>query len=322
MGEFSDDWLQLRASADARARADRLLGLLPKIDQVVDLGAGTGGNLRHLAPRISGGQDWLCVDHDATLLALLAERTRVWAEAAGQVFAPDGDAFMLSGPDCTCRVRCRLLDLSSDLERLTLPPGALVTASAMLDLVSADWLETLMEAAAKARCPLLFALTYDGRVQLSPVDDGPMGDVAVIERFNHHQLRNKGFGPALGPLATAEAAAIARRLGFRVSQAGSDWHLGPEQAGLQRALIEGWHAAALAHSPRDERALAAWRDRRLAHLAAGESRIDVGHQDLVLIPIEGDPVREEPDGEPAYHPAERPRYQAKGDGSEDPDTSA
>lgn len=312
MGEFSDDWLQLRAPADARARADRLLGLLPKIDQVIDLGAGTGGNLRHLAPRLSGAQDWLCVDYDETLLALLPERTRVWAEAAGQVFAPDGDAFTLSGPDCTCTVRSRLLDLAADLDRLTLPPGALVTASAVLDLVSTDWLEALIAAAAKARCPLLLALIYDGRVQLDPTDDGPIGDAAVIDRVNRHQLRNKGFGPALGPLATAEAAAIARRLGFRVQQAPSDWHLAPEQTALQRALIEGWHAAALADSPQDETALADWRERRLGHLAAGQSRFDVGHQDLVLLPLEADPVRDEPEGEPAYRPTERPRFQANG----------
>jgi len=322
MGEFSDDWLQLRAPADARARADRLLALLPKIDRVIDLGAGTGANLRYLVPRLAGAQDWLCVDHDATLLALLPERTRVWAEAAGQAFAPDGDAFTLSGPDCNCRVRCQQLDLSTDLDSLTLPAGALVCASALLDLVSADWLELLLGRAAQARCPLLFTLIYDGRVQLSPSDDSPIGDAAVIERVNRHQLRNKGFGPALGPLATAEAAAIARRLGFRVRQAASDWHLGPEHTALQRALIEGWHAVALAVSPRDEGGLGEWRDRRLAHLSAGQSRMDVGHQDLVLIPIEGDPVRDEPEGDPAYRPSSRPSFQAAQAESRPPDTSA
>jgi hypothetical protein len=322
MGEFSDDWLQLRASADARARADRLLGLLPKVDQVVDLGAGTGGNLRHLAPRLPGRQDWLCVDVDATLLALLPERTRVWAEAAGQEFAPDGDAFTLNGPDCTCRVRCKMLDLSADLDQLHLPPGALVSASALLDLVSAEWLEGLMGHAAQARCPLLFVLTYDGRVELNPVVDGPVGDAEVIARVNRHQRSDKGFGPALGPDATAEAASIARRLGYRVHQATSDWHLGPDQAALQRALIEGWHAAAVALGLGDELALDHWRQRRLALLSAGSSRVDVGHRDLLLIPVEGDPVRDEPDGDPAHRPSDKPALQASGSGLESPDTSA
>jgi SAM-dependent methyltransferase len=322
MGGFSDDWLQLRASADARARADRLLGLLPKVERVVDLGAGTGGNLRHLAPRLPGRQDWLCVDVDATLLALLSERTRAWAEAAGQEFAPDGDAFTLNGPDCTCRVRCRVLDLSTELDRLKLPPGALVSASAMLDLVSADWLEGLIGRAAEARCPLLFVLTYDGRVELNPPIAGPVGDADVIARVNRHQRTDKGFGPALGPDATAEARSIARRLGYRVHHAASDWHLGPDQAALQRALIEGWHAAALAMGRADEDALGRWRQHRMEHVRAGSSRADVGHQDLLLIPIEGDPVRDEPDGDPAHRPSQKPALQAAGPGSARQDTSA
>src|SRR5512145_1693947 len=43
---------------------------------VVDLGAGTGANLRYLAPRLGSPQDWLAVDSDPVLLGELARRAR------------------------------------------------------------------------------------------------------------------------------------------------------------------------------------------------------------------------------------------------------
>ena len=56
MTGFSPEWLALRAPADARARAG---SLLPDISgrrkvKVIDLGAGSAGNFRFLAPRLHG----------------------------------------------------------------------------------------------------------------------------------------------------------------------------------------------------------------------------------------------------------------------------
>ena len=263
MSGFTADWLALREPADAAARAAALV--TPFIAgsgakrHVLDLGAGTGANLRYLASRLGGPQDWLAVDRDPVLLEVLASRS-----------APAG-----------VQVRTRLLDLARDLDALPLSGCGLVTAAALLDLVSAAWLARLAARCAAARAGVLFALTYDGRVEWSPAEDG---DARVRELVNSHQRTDKGFGPALGPAAAAEAGRLFAALGYRMRSARSDWELGNESRALQAALVEGWVTAAAEIAPREAAALSDWGLRRHEHIATGASRVRVGHIDLAGLP--------------------------------------
>ena len=65
-------------------------------------------------------------------------------------------------PDVT--VAARAIDLVRDLELALDGPVDLITTSALLDLVSEDWLERLVVEAAARRLPVYAALSYDGRV--------------------------------------------------------------------------------------------------------------------------------------------------------------
>ena len=99
------------------------------------------------------------------------------------------------------------VDLARDLEAALDGPVELVTTSALLDLVSHDWLDRLVTEAAARRLPVYAALSYDGLATLEPAD--PF-DRAVIDAVNQHQRRDKGFGPALGPDAAATRAGALR----------------------------------------------------------------------------------------------------------------
>ncbi|MEP6467710.1 MAG: class I SAM-dependent methyltransferase [Parafilimonas sp.] len=223
--------------------------------RILDLGAGSGSNLRYLtdvqAPTLQGpAADWLLVDHDPSLLS--------------RVPTADG-------------VETRCLDLST-LDDATIFDGRdLVTASALLDLVSEPWLRSLAGRCAEHGAAVLFALNYDGRSACSPEDSD---DGAVLALVNEHQRTDKGFGPALGPDATDFAARCFAELGYQVRRAPSDWVLMPASADLQRQLIDGWTQAAGEMAPQQLRMIDAWRERRLAHVAAGWSAITVGHQDI------------------------------------------
>jgi hypothetical protein len=153
-----------------------------------------------------------------------------------------------------------------------------VTASALLDLVSRPWLEALAERCRGARAAVCFALSYDGRTTLAPSEPE---DGEVLELFNRHQLGDKGFGPALGPQAAAAAAAAFELRGYEVRVASSDWLVGSQHTELQRALLDGWRAAATQSAPARGAALGAWHRRRSAHTGAGRSTLRVGHVDLV-----------------------------------------
>jgi len=45
-------------------------------------------------------------------------------------------------------------------------------------------------------------------------------------------------------------------------------------------LVEGWALAATEIDPRQAESIDAWKQRRLEHVAAGRSRMVVGHYDL------------------------------------------
>lgn len=266
MGGFSADWLALREAADAAARAESLsaalAGLLAERDdpRIVDLGCGTGSNLRYLAPRLGARQSWTLVDQDAALL----ERAAATALSESQA-AP----------------RTRRLDLASELENLDLTDCDLVTASALMDLVSADWFDRLAARCRQAGCLLFPVLTYDGVMDWSPED--PV-DATVRTLFNAHQRGDKGFGPALGPAAPAHMEKSLRGLGFQVETARSDWVLGAADSELQAALLEGFAGAALELEPGQEAEIRDWTARRRGHLEAGTSRLRVGHLDLLARP--------------------------------------
>jgi SAM-dependent methyltransferase len=289
VSEFSDDWLALRAAADSRARADRLVQRL-RIErggclEVLDLGCGTGANLRHLAPLLGAAgareQHWTCVDHADPLLARLAPRTADWAAEQGHRFAGHGRGFSIQTNGWVCRVETCAVDLAAGLAALQLPADGLVTASALLDLVSAAWLDDLLARCRGARCQLLFALSYDGRCDLRPTHPEDAGVIALV---NRHQRGDKGFGPALGPDAAAHALSRCGALGFDAQGVDSDWQIGPDQPDLQRALIDGWHHAALELAPALAARLDDWRDARAGWIREDRSHIRVGHVDLAAVP--------------------------------------
>jgi hypothetical protein len=256
---FSADWLALREPADWHSRSSRVTGAVVealssgRVVRAIDLAAGTGSNVRFLARSLPKPQAWLLVDHNAELL----ERAR-----------------RLAGFE----VRTRTVDLSHTLDLTSLLAGHdLVTASALLDLVSAEWLHAVCAACQRERSAVLFALSYDGRMNCLPEEPE---DELVRRLVNRHQRTDKGFGQALGPDAHARATELLERLGYQVIRDRSDWVLDSQSSMLQEQLIEGWANAAIEMASAEADVVARWRERRMNHIAQGRSRVVVGHEDL------------------------------------------
>ena len=263
-------WLALRESADVVARAgdlvDEIRRELPvgRPLMIHDLACGTGAMLRWLAPRLPGPQHWITYDLDADLLAGL--------DAAPGTVAADGS-------QVTTQVRCRDVTRLGNCE---LAGAALITSSALLDLLTADELRRLVCTCDEARCPVLITLTVTGAVQLWPPH--PLDEV-VVAAFNAHQRRTTGGRRLLGPDAADMAARAFIELGRDVVTRASPWRLGPATGALTSAWVAGWLAAAYEQEPR----LAAetgscYASKRLADAAAGRLWVLVHHRDLLLRP--------------------------------------
>ena len=292
---FSADWLQLREPFDAAAREaasqelqlEKRLGSLREATthplRVIDLACGTGANLRWLAPRLGGAQQWLVVDHDADLLRCWPERLA----AVGVVkHGPDTDLaqpLSFAGPAFEASIVRQEMDLMAALEGLPWHAADLVTASALLDLVGIDWLRRLVAASAASGVAMLMSLNVDGRHVWTPED---LTDATVGRLFDDHQQQDKGLGPALGAAAVAALQQLLDEAGYRVFTAASDWWVegsASEHAhAMQCALIDGMAAAASEQSPASAPSVAAWRQRRLT--LAPRSQLRVGHIDLLAFP--------------------------------------
>jgi hypothetical protein len=248
----SPQWLVLREPADAAARsaelADRLARHLRAGRLVIhDLGGGSGAMGRWLAPRLPRPQHWVVHDRDADLLDLA-----------------------VADPPASVTVEAK----RSDITHLTpgeLAGASLVTASALLDLLTADELARMLGTC--AGCPMLLALTVVGRVSLRPAE--PL-DALMGAAFNAHQRRDGRLGP------DAVAAATDQLRGEVVVRP-SPWRLDAVHADLTAEWLRGWIAAACEQEPALAAEAGAYRDRRLAQAAAGELAVTVDHADLLVL---------------------------------------
>lgn len=258
---FSADWLALREPFDRRARNETVLkSVRALLDahhsvHIVDIACGTGSTYRALSPLIAARQNWRLFDNDLSLLARIS-----------------------ASPD----IKVVPLDLNHDLEAALDGAVDLVTMSALLDLVSGEWMERLAVEAAARRIPVYAALSYDGTATLDPHD--PLDD-AVVAAVNAHQRRDKGFGPALGPAAAQAATDRFHKVGYTVNEGRSDWVFRPTDREIQTETLSGWATAAREMGSIPLADVMGWLTRRRDHVSAGRSSIRVGHIDVLARPV-------------------------------------
>ncbi|MGM0359796.1 SAM-dependent methyltransferase [Streptomyces griseoaurantiacus] len=267
---YAPQWLRLREPADAAARSHELLDPLRirLADRpgrrgtglvVHDLGCGTGSMGRWLAPLLDGPQHWILHDHDPYLLH--------FAAAGAPRSAADGS-------------RIEVTTQRGDLGRLTadaLGGACLVTASALLDVLTREEIDTLAAACVGAGVPALLTLSVLGRVELT--HSHPL-DAEIAAAFDAHQRRNG----LLGPDAVTAASEAFGRLGATVRVQPSPWRLGAEHAELAGEWLRGWVGAAVEQRPELAAPADTYLRERLAQCEAGELRVLVGHSDLLALP--------------------------------------
>jgi len=307
MSGFSTEWLALREPFDHAARAGTAIdpGFLAALKRrvapgdaltVVDLGCGTGANLREIAPRLGGRQRWRLVDNDERLLAALPQALAPWAAAQGlQVQTQPRAAVLVLQRSDGLHIeveRCQA-DLATGLDAVPLAGAQLVTASALLDLVSAPWLDALLLRCRDAGAAVWWPLNVDDRLVWTP---GDADDALVHAHFQAHQQRDKGFGPALGGGAAMRAAAQLAGFGWKVIRTPGDWQIDGRRSAhdlaMLQAMVDGIATAATEQTPALTETIAQWQARKRAQ--AGHLQLRVGHAEVM-----GWPPERSQDGQPS-----------------------
>jgi hypothetical protein len=275
---FSADWLALREPADRRARNPNVLAALrtsfaarDAVD-VIDLGCGTGSNLRAVALHLPARQRWRLVDHDPALLVAARDPLLAWADSAER---GDGDLTLVKdGRELL--VSFMQTDLAKDPGVALAGAPDLVTAAALFDLVSVPWIERFAREVGHVRAAFYTALTYAGSESWEPAH---AFDAEMLAAFHAHQASDKGFGPSAGPRGTAVLEKEFTALGYAVRTGASPWHLGETEATLVRELADGAAQAVRETGQVPEERVSAW-------LAArrGGAGCTIGHTDLLALP--------------------------------------
>lgn len=276
MTGFSADWLALREPADHRSRNPKIAQTFANYFDgwrpvtVIDLGCGTGSNLRATAPHLGPEQFWTLVDYDEKLLTAAAERLQAWADGS----ATKDDALVLFKGAKRITVNFRRADLSAELGSVLATGANLVTASALFDLCSADFLATLVREIAARKAAFYTVLTYDGDQRWEPEHEA---DAAMLQAFHDHQARDKGFGASAGPSAPDVLSDLFATAGYSVFEGDSAWRLGAADAALVAELAAGFASAAAETGAISAQDLASWR------MVVRTGAI-VGHTDTLALP--------------------------------------
>lgn len=276
MTGFSPEWLALREPADHRSRNPKIAQVLASYFDgwrpvtVIDLGCGTGSNLRATSPHLGPEQYWTLVDYDQTLLTAAAERLQAWADGS----ATKDDALVLFKGAKRITVTFRRADLSKELADVLSPGANLVTASALFDLVSPEFLADLVREIAKRKSAFYTVLTYDGDQRWTPEHEA---DAAMLQAFHDHQARDKGFGASAGPTAPDVLSEAFAAAGYSVHEGDSAWRLGEADAGLVADLANGFANAVVETGSVSAEEIASWR-------AVARTGCIVGHADTLALP--------------------------------------
>jgi hypothetical protein len=276
MSGFSPEWLALREPVDHRSRNAPLAhGVEARFAarreiNVVDLGCGSGSNLRATSALLGAAQNWTLVDYDPRLLAAARDRLSAWADTVSTA----GDGLRLAKAGRTIHVSFRQADLTRDLEVVLGEAPDLITASALFDLCSTSFIERFAATVAARRAVFYTVLTYDGVQSWSP---GHEADADMLAAFKAHQLTDKGFGASAGWTAPQALATTFRTAGYVVSEGDSPWRLAPEDARLIADLAGGYADAAAETGRLAPQRIADWRRVTRTHAT-------VGHTDTLAVP--------------------------------------
>ena len=262
MSGFSPEWLALREPVDhasinanvRRAFCESMPSEGPR--RIVDIGCGTGSNMRGLHPWLGGDQHWTLLDYDADLLAR-AEH---------------------SAEDLGLKHNALRLDLGSADLALVFSGAHAITSSAFFDLASQSALDRIVSAVSEAGAVFYTVLTYDGIASWLPETPAAYG---LRTGFNRHQGSDKGLGRALGPQATDALRIAFQSHGYRVLTGASPWIVGPTSNELRNELDQGWAAAAVEAGGVGASEASEWIETRRDD---PEAVTIVGHQDLLAIP--------------------------------------
>lgn len=237
---------------------------------VFDLSAGTGANVRLLAPLLAPDQSWTLYARDASEEATARDHLTRWAPAYRDL----GGGIELDRAG-------QRISITFVRHDPVAAGGALAGPAPMLTVIGDDLMRypatairRLAAALAAARSVILARGIYDGRLKLQPHH---AADSAMTAALHRELMYDAGHGAACGPLAANELAEQLRLSDTSVIEGSSALHLrqadGPLIRAVQQRMADAQRKVAKGH----DKMIDAW-------LARPRTSLEISQTDLIGLP--------------------------------------
>lgn len=236
---FDPNWLQERYRFDAAARNQEIawqcihqFAFLNHI-QIVDLGSGTGANVRHYLEQFPQNQTWFCVEEDDALKTMFWQNMVQLAEADGYAYQLSDNQIKMEKPGHWIEIHFVEGNLMQVDNLVDLLRTDLILANAVFDLFSQKQFEELIQTISHHSLSLLFTLNYEG-MKFFPVEKE---DAYYIDQYNAHMQRPQDFGKGMGPDASQLMEQALHASLAEVKKGESNWEIEVEDGKMLHYLL-------------------------------------------------------------------------------------
>ena len=283
-------WLAHRFACDAQARhheiEHKFLAFFEQHQtalKVVDVGSGTGANVRYYFDRIPHTQEWTLIGQSTQLLdegvnslsAFAQENDYGWQHQSN-------NTFVLTDAEKTATIKLVSGSIEHIEQLADLPQADIVTANAVFDLLSFEQFDALVEKLAQHDVCLLATLNYYETSFLPFFKE----DHRFLRWYHMHMKRPQPMGIAMGPDCSEEMLDLLAQHHMMIEQEGSQWHLKKCDSTMHRYLLHFIeHAIAeLSLSPEEKQDFDAWINKKKDLCRQRELEIIVDHSDIFAYP--------------------------------------
>lgn len=281
---FDPNWLETRYRFDSSARKNstekKMLNHFSSHGNIniLDIGAGTGNNVRYYSPFLPQNQSWLLLDSDPLLnsqsLVLLSQ----WAKKNHWPYQLSENELQFQISTKTITVKKKLGSLLELNKIIDLAKVNLITANAVFDLFSSLQWKIFLNQLTPFSLPLLATLNY------SEMSFFPFCKInqKYIHLYNDHMTRKQKFGKAMGASCAQEMSDILTQYNYNTITEQSNWIIDPKENIMLNFLIHFMEKSVdeMISSPLEKKTFHQWIEKKRKDIKEARLKAKVQHIDI------------------------------------------
>ena len=284
--KFSKAWLTEREFFDNQSRSNLLIKEVKKdsrsINKIIDLGCGTGAFLRWCISQNLSFSEAMLIDFDRRLINSIGMLFRRFFKNKNYTIKKvNAREYLVTNLSSLGKSKILFLkkNIINSLDKID--RYDLVSLSALSDLLSKNIIRRLLSKNNRNKY-IYFSLCFNGKIRWSPANEF---DNYVINKFNKHQIQDKGFGIALGENNIRYIESIANKNSYIYTKKDSSWKIDSfniKGKSFQEKYLKIILTALKNDDITDKDILKLWFSKRMQSIKHIKSKLIVGHNDILI----------------------------------------